>query len=429
MTPESDITPDMCNKNKPHELSRRRLLVLTSTFPRYKDDHEPSFVYELCRRFARSQDVTVLAPHASNALSQEVIDGVNVRRFRYAPSRLETLAYRGGIVANLKQNPFRFILVPFFIVSQFFALCKIVRQDSIDVIHAHWLIPQGVVALLCRIITNKSFQIVCTSHGGDLYGLQGGFARWLKRKVIHNADAITVVSEAMHVEAMKIAGTELKHIQVISMGVDASTIFTPGNVKRNENELLFVGRLVEKKGVDFLLAAMPLILKKYPNTILTIVGNGPEKVHLVQQVQQIGIDNQVRFLGALVQSELPDLYRRATIFVAPSVVAKSGDQEGLGLVFAEALACECAVISSDLAAIADVIIDGQTGITTKQKDSTDLANKIISLIGNKELRQTIGHNGRKHVLARFDWEIIANRYEQLLDDLSPRQETMKRNFT
>lgn len=408
----------MRTEAKPPNPSRRRLLVLTSTFPRYQGDHEPSFVYELCRRLAEKHDVTVLAPHAPQTQRQETMAGIKVLRFRYAPPCLETLAYNGGIIANLKQNPFRYGLVPFFLLSQFFVVVKMLRRYDFNVIHAHWLIPQGVIATLGRFYAKKPVKILCTSHGGDLYGLRGRFADWLKKMVIRNSDAVTVVSEAMRAEAKKIAGAEeAKHVQVISMGVDAESTFIPRESKRAANELLFVGRLVEKKGVAYLLEAMPLILEKYPDTILKIVGSGPEKDRLQQQARQLGIENRVYFLGALAQSKIPAHYRRATIFVAPSIIATGGDQEGLGLVFAEALACECAVVASDLPAIADLIIDGHTGVIAKQKNSIDLATQIIRLLNDHDLRQRISHNGRHHVLDRFDWGIIADRYSQVIQDL------------
>ena len=199
------------------------------------------------------------------------------------------------------------------------------------------------------------------------------------------------------------------------MGVDLIQTFTLSSDNfRNPDELLFVGRLVEKKGVRYIILAMPEILKGHPKTQLLIAGDGPEKAELQKLAQTIGVSHHVQFLGVINNTELPQLYRRAALFIAPSIVAQGGDQEGLGLVFVEALGCACPVVASDLPAIKDVVSDGVTGLVCKQKDSADLAKKILLLLDHPEQAQALGQAGRQYVLARFDWQIVARRYRDLI---------------
>src|SRR5690606_15038310 len=113
---------------------------------------------------------------------------------------------------------------------------------------------------------------------------------------------------------------------------------------------LFVGRMVEKKGLRHLIHAMPRILACCPDATLTIAGFGPEEKERRAQVQAFGLGGNVRFVGALRQAELPPLYRRATVFVAPFVQSSSGDQDGLGLVLIEALGCGARVVVSSMPA-------------------------------------------------------------------------------
>jgi glycosyltransferase involved in cell wall biosynthesis len=115
---------------------------------------------------------------------------------------------------------------------------------------------------------------------------------------------------------------------------------------------------------------------------------------------------------------LASLYRESTVFVAPSVVAAGGDQEGLGLVFAEAMACECPVVAFDLPAIRDLVEDGITGLLAREKDSHDLAMKILHLLDHPEERTRIAQSGRRHVAERFDWDVVATRYAALIQDLA-----------
>ena len=130
---------------------RKKILVLTSTFPRWKDDVEPPFVYELSRRLNSKYSVHILAPHASGTAAEEYFDGMRVTRYRYFFPRWESLAYHGGILANLKQNPLRYLLIPFFLIGQLVALVRLLRNCRYDCIHAHWLIPQGLIAIIARL--------------------------------------------------------------------------------------------------------------------------------------------------------------------------------------------------------------------------------------------------------------------------------------
>ena len=173
---------------------RQRVLVLTSTFPRWPGDHDPPFVAELCRRLVQDFDIHVLAPHAPGAKANEQMDGMQVTRFRYIWPRWETLAYDGGILARLKARPIRHLLVPFFLTAQCWALRKLLKQNSFDAIHAHWLLPQGLIAVLARIGLAKKSPLLCTSHGGDLFSLRSRPLTTLKRFVLKRCDRITIVS-------------------------------------------------------------------------------------------------------------------------------------------------------------------------------------------------------------------------------------------
>ncbi len=177
---------------------RPRVLVLTSTFPRWADDPEPAFVFELSRRLGSSYEITVLAPRSTGSRRRETMAGLNVVRFPYFFNRWETLANQGGGILNrLKTNRLNYLLLPFFLLGQFAALAGLLRRNEYDLIHAHWIIPQGLVAVFLRGILRCKTAIVCTSHGGDLFALQGKLLQCLKARVISGADALTLVSHAM----------------------------------------------------------------------------------------------------------------------------------------------------------------------------------------------------------------------------------------
>src|SRR5690554_5520823 len=126
--------------------TRPVLLVLTSTYPRWKGDPEPAFVHELCRRQTDRFEVHVLCPHSAGASRREAaFDGVTVHRYRYAPDALETLVSGGGSLANLKRSPWKWLLVPSYFIAQIGATLTRVRRLKPQVVHCHWIVLQGVV--------------------------------------------------------------------------------------------------------------------------------------------------------------------------------------------------------------------------------------------------------------------------------------------
>ena len=395
----------------------KRILVLTSTFPRWKDDDDPPFIFELCKRLKAHYQVHVLAPHYPGTKTEEILSGIYVKRFRYFINTLELLAYHGGILSKLKHNPWQYSLLPFFFLGELFALIRLIRRYRFHLIHAHWLIPQGLIAFLSCFLIKSSPPLLCTSHGADLFGIQGTLLNKLKRFVLSHSKAVTVVSRSMFDEVLKLYA-DLNQIHIIPMGVDLKNRFVPPKTRASSESLLFVGRLVEKKGLRYLLDALPLILERHPKICLRIAGDGPEKDNLKLRCDNLGISDHVHFLGAVKNDLLPELYSSSNVVVFPSVVAGGGDQEGFGLVLAEALGCECAVVATDLPALRDIIIDGKTGLVVSQKNIQQLAEKVILLLNDYELVRSLGREGRRFVLKHFDWSIIERKYVDLIEPIT-----------
>jgi len=390
---------------------RLRLLVLTSTYPRWAGDPEPGFVHELSRRLTDTFDVRVIGPHAAGALVRERLDGVDIHRYRYAPVALETLVNHGGILTNLKRSIWKWLLVPTFLAGQYLALRKALREFRPQVIHAHWLLPQGLIAALGR----QDVPLVATSHGADLFGLRGKWFAKLRRWVVPRISVVTLVSEAMRQRLL--AEQPQANALVMSMGVDVRERFVPAAVERNSAELLFVGRLVEKKGLHHLLLALPQVIAECPGARLTIAGFGPEHERLERIVAELDLKAHVDFVGAMPQASLPALYQRATLFVAPFIEADDGDQEGLGLVVAEAMACGCPVVVGNVPATQDLVDEG-SGIRVPASDHTQLARAIVALLKDDEKRARIGRHARAHVEQHYSWDAVAERYSRLLTDVA-----------
>jgi len=161
--------------------NEKNILVFTSTFPTFiEGDATPPFVYELSKRLAQKEGfhIVVLTPFRKGSKVFEERDGLRIYRFKYGFTSL----CEGGILPNLKKNKFLFFQVPFFLFFAFVNLAKIVKKEKIDIIHAHWIIPQGFISVLYKkLFRKKELKIICTSHGSDLFGLQNPFMKKIKK--------------------------------------------------------------------------------------------------------------------------------------------------------------------------------------------------------------------------------------------------------
>lgn len=391
---------------------RPRLLVLASTYPRWKGDPEPGFVHELSKRLASEFHVQVICPAAPDTLVKEVVDGVSIHRFRYAPDKLQTLINNGGITTNLRNSPWKYLLVPGFIVAMTWAAARAMRTFRPDALHAHWIIPQGFVAVVARWLSGRTIPLVVTSHGADIYAWNSGLFRRIKSLVARKAAVITVVSRAMKEEVARFDDLDTE-VRVAPMGVDLEGRFVPGPaVDRLPAQILFVGRMVEKKGLQHLIDAMPLILSRIPEAKLVVAGFGPEEDERKTQAKTLGVAHAIEFMGATSQERLPSLYRRASVFVAPFVQAAGGDRDGLGLVSVEAAGCGCPVVVSHLPAVED-IFEKDEAVMVEPGDPERLAEAIHWVLRNPSMAP---RPPRDVLLERFGWSSVSARYARILHE-------------
>jgi glycosyltransferase involved in cell wall biosynthesis len=364
----------------------------------------------LAQRLLGDFDVWVLAPHAPGAAANEELDGLRVARFRYAPAALETLAYGGGILANLRQHRWRWSLVPPFLLAQWLAAMRLVRRERVDVIHAHWVLPQGALAVVASLVWRR-LRVVVTAHGSDLSDLSGRLLSNLKRWVLRRADAVTVTSDALRASALE-HGAAPTSLLVAPMGVDVHARFVPDtSTARSASELLYVGRLAPEKGVETFLRAMPAVLAACPAATLTVIGDGPLAAAMHALASRLGVAERVSFVGALANERLPAYYRRAAITVIPSF------REGYGLACVEAMACACPVAASDLPSLRTLLCDGACGELFPAGDVAALARSLATLLADPGARERLGTAGRRQAEIAGDWQAAAHRYSRLLQDV------------
>lgn len=391
---------------------KKKLLVLTSTFPRWKNDNLPPFVYELSKRLTSNFDVYVLAPHFKGSKKFEIMEDMKVYRFQYFPKNYENLVCSGGALPKLNKNKMTYIQVPFFFLVEFISLLQLIKKIKPDLIHAHW-IPQGIISAIASKFLKVPF--IITSLGADAFTYNSKLGIILKRFALNNSLKIIAVSTSIKNTLLNKINKKLK-IDVIPMGVDCTT-FNPTKINQSIKKkynirgplLLFVGRLTEKKGVEFLIKSMPEILKKHPKAKLMIIGSGELEKKLKDLTIQLKLADRILFMGPLTNSKLAQYYATADIFIAPSIIAHSGDREGLPVTILEALSSGTKVVFSKFID-QDLAKDFSNVYTIREKNSDDLARIV-----NEALKRKKESSDLKLFNKMFDWNSIVKKYLKFMN--------------
>ena len=387
----------------------KNVLVTATTFPRYKNDIQPSFIKDLSQELAKNGlNVHVLVPHDYGLKYYEEVDSLKIHRFTYFyPRKLQKLAY-GGLIPNIKKNKLLIFQAPFLFLFQLLELFKLIRKYNINVVHSHWLLPQGLNGALLK----KFFNIkhVLTIHGADLFVLlRMPLGRKLAIFILKNTDHIACLNKEIQDNVIKLIDAKSSNkVSVISMGVNVNEFRDKFKFNR---KILFLGRLADKKGVKYLLEAIKLLKDK--DIRVFIAGDGPLRRELENFVKLNKLQNKVKFLGFISGKDKINLIKDCCIFVAPSIITNYGDREGLPVSLLEAMAASKAIIATDVGGIKDAIKNNYNGLLIKQKSSNEIVNAINKLISNKNLAKKLAMNSRRTVL-NYDWKIIGKKYYNVL---------------
>ncbi|GAB7004485.1 glycosyltransferase [Nocardioides sp. AN3] len=364
-------------------------------------DGTPAFVRDLALREAEAFETLVVVPRVAGAARTETTGSLTVRRFAYFPRRWEDLA-QGAIIENLRARRSRWLQVLPFFLAEMRAVRRAVREFQPDVVHAHWIIPQGLVLSLVAPRVPR----VVTTLGGDLYALRAGLLQRLKSRVVRGSRAVTVMNEEM---ADLVRGLGGRDVRVSPMGADLAAFRASAARPRGAEatlRLLFVGRMVEKKGLDVLLAALHALDVK---ASLTVVGDGPLRAEMERRAT--GVD--VTFVGQLGRADLARAYAEADVVIVPSVAAASGDKDGLPVAMLEAMGSGCAIVASDLPGLNEAVVDGVSGLLVPSRDVEALASCLRELDSDRDRVRRLGAAAAERAES-FSVERVGERYVELL---------------
>ena len=351
------------------------------------------FVHEQAKELVRQGSKAVVITIGDNAdKDQELIDKVEVYRIK-------------------KKSRF------FFSLFSFILMLRLHRRYNFGILHSHFV---GFFTVICSIAA-KLMKVphVVTAHGIGI--LRENF---LKRMYLFFPKGIVCVSRFVASLAEKYSDKE--KVVFIPNGVDAEKLRPTKSVSqmkdklkiKNQKVLLSVCGLAERKGLDRVIKALSNVVKKEPNIVYLIVGNGSEKENLVNLANKLGIKDKVVFIDHVPDGELANYYNVCDIFLLMSrTIKEKAAVEGFGIVYIEASFLGKPVIGGKSGGTSDAIEDGNTGFLIEPNNVRELERKIILLLKNKSLRDKLGKNGKKRVLKGFLWKHNVEKLVEVYKDL------------
>jgi glycosyltransferase involved in cell wall biosynthesis len=307
------------------------------------------------------------------------------------------------------------------------SLLKEAKVIEDDVFEAHAVSGYNFPKTLRKLDINKPF--VHTIHGvlADEYeqakksgdnSFRGRIANYLmkhlsqlEKETAEKASLIVTISNYSKEMILKHYGIEASKITIVPNGVDPEK-FKP--IKNSENirrqfglgnglNVLFVGSLIPRKGVIYLVNAAKVIVDSQPNTKFIIVGDGPLKYELKDSVKAVNLSKNFKFMGSIKEEQLTALYNCADVFVLPSI------QEGQGIVTLEAQSSAKPVVAFDIGGVKEAVRNGETGLLVEAGNTDALAEGLLKILTDAQLRAKMGANGRQFIMRNFTWDICARK--------------------
>jgi glycosyltransferase involved in cell wall biosynthesis len=394
-----------------------RVLHIVTAFPRDPTDLVTHWLVELLKHLrARGVDVEVFTS-AYKGAGDHLHAGIPVRRFRYFLRRWENLTHEEAAPDRVRRSVWYRLIAVFYVAAGTIAAWRLCRRERFDVLHVHWPFPLALFGLAARLAGGAP--IVTTFYGAELRWMESRvpfvrrFLAWAAR---HSARVIAISSHTA-TEVRRLAPVDVDIIPY-GIGIEAPPNVSAPTVGNTTFTILFVGRLVDRKGVAYLIQALRHV---HPvNARLVIVGDGPERPRLEQVAHQEGVAERVEFWGRVSHDALQRAYRRANVFVLPAIVDARGDTEGLGVVLLEAMSYRIPVIASDVGGITDIVDDGRTGLLVPPGDVPSLAKAIQLVMKDQTRAAELAGAGYTRMREHFSWDAISARWDAVYSSAASR---------
>jgi phosphatidyl-myo-inositol dimannoside synthase len=302
--------------------------------------------------------------------------------------------------------------------------CALLAEYDCDSVLLGAAAPLGLLAPRLRAAGAR--RIIGLTHGHEAGWAALPGARWLLRRIGHDADTLTYLAEYFRIRLARALPADAADRMVrLAPGVDPAE-FRPGaggprirrqfGIAPDQPVVVCVSRMVRRKGQDTLIRAWPLVRAQAPgDPLLMLVSDGPYKASLERLAARLGVSDSVLFTGPVSRDDLPACYDAGTIFAMPCRTRRAGlDVEGLGIVYLEAAATGLPVIGGDSGGAPDAVLDGETGYVVPGRDVRVLADRLIELLSDPAGAAAMGEKGRSWIDREWTWDRVADRLKAIL---------------
>ena len=320
------------------------------------------------------------------------------------PARKEAITIHEATITFLSPSPQHTFVTLGMIIRDIFSN----RPDAIFILSGTGTSIGIATLVLARLLRIKSGVFI---YGKDILTARMHLIQlWMLRIGLAIAKQIGVNSIA----TARLLPVSAKQISLLYPGVEPSITEGFDRASFDSKTILFVGRLVHRKGADDLIKAFNILVKQIQDTSLEIVGDGPERVSLEKLSISLGIKDRVHFLGTLTGDDLYRRYARCTVFCMPSKSLRD-DVEGFGTVFIEAALFGKPSVATRSGGMPEAVVDGETGILVDEGDAEEICGALLRLLEDKDLAKRLGANGRKRALSEFTSQIATERLLKMFD--------------
>ena len=400
---------------------RHVVVMVTTSYPRFPGDGVGSFIEPIAKGVAaRGHEVHIVAPWHPALNRPAVDDGVHFHFFKYAPvAPLNVFGYATGLRADTQLRLAAWMMAPLAMTSGAWKTLRVARKRHATVLHAHWVVPGGVIAALAA----RGLPLVISVHGSDVFVAERNeAARHAARSALHRAGWVTACSEDLRLRTINL-GADAARTETVAYGVDAARFAPSGPAREQVRRELGIGdapfvfsagRLVRKKGFEHLIDAARLLGETFPAVRVVIAGEGDLRDELQARAEAAG-PGRVKLIGFRSQDDVGQLSAAADVVVVPSVRDEAGNVDGLPNFALEALSTATPVVATRVGGLPQAIEDGKTGRLVVERDPAALADAIRDLLSHPTRAHDLGVAARASVIRNFGWPRVAERFEAAYD--------------
>jgi len=400
------------------------ILINTTSYPKFKGDFSGVFIHRLAKSIVNmGHEVKVVVPHSENLPYEEIIEDVDIYRYKYLPSIFEAKYGNWYAHEQSKGNIERIYiqsknLIRMLALSYRGYILNNRLSSSSDIIFSNWVIPNGLIGHF----SSKKMKLphLIKVYGGDI--TIAGRIPILKKIVKKTLESSNRILSNSYYTATKVKDICDSPVTPVYEGVNTEFFnpnIDPSNIreKYSGDPIIFsLGRLVQYKGFEYAIKSVPIIKKRFPNLKWIIGGTGPLSNSLNKLIKNLKLENSIHLIGFIPEKDLPSFYSACDLYVAPSIIDEKGNTEGLNVSVLEAASTGKPVIATKVGGLIEAVKDGETGLLVQEKNSLKLANTITTLISNKKLAISLGNKGRKRIMKYFDINIIAENMINIFEE-------------